>query len=1107
MSQKMKIFITTLLIIIPVWLLAQEVVIQGKVTDENNEPLPGANVLIRLTTLGAAADVNGNYKFTVPAKVAKGQEVTLEARFIGYRTKRTKVVLKPGTTITQNFVMEEDVLNMDAIIVTGVVDETPKAKMAFSVAKVSSELLEEVQPISPEAALYGKVAGVRVVRGAGQPGTPASVQLRAPTSINASGRSQDPLYIVDGVIIDPSVEGSPMTDIPADEIESIEIVKGASGASLYGARAANGVIRITTKRGNHLGIGETRIKVTNQFGANGITKKLKMNMHHGWKIFEGDTPYTDANGHRVEPGDFIDNDGNWVDPREPGARVPDTYRDPNEVPHASGIEFFDNPYKYVATGVPGQGEPELLKKPFDQIDRFFGAGQYIRNTISVSQNTEKTNFLVSFSNYQQAGIVEGIDGLVRRSVRLNLDHKFKRKFNISFSGLFSQTKRDLIDAGRSDPLFALTFMAPDADLAKIDPSTGRLFIQPDPTSVEDNPLYFIRYNDRDGTRQRIMGSFSGRWAPVDWFNLEGNISYDRSNRRNERFWPIGYLSISPGPEINGRFIIGDVFDEALNGSLTASFAKQFGDLVVRVKGRGLFERTERKFEQGDGIDLAVQGVRSLSVANQELSFVDSEIRQIRSTGYSFITALDYKDRYILDFHLRWDGSSLFGPEERWNTYFRISGAYRMAQEPWWFLPFFQEFKPRASFGTAGGRPNFFARFETFSVSAGRVTKQTLGNKALKPEDAEELEIGLDTAFLNRFTLELSFAKSTVKDQLLEVPLPSFTGFATQWRNAGTLDTQVLEATLNASLVQKRSFSWTAGLTFDRTFKQKITQLNQPAFRIGPFFIKEGEDLGAMYGDKWVTSLDELPPGIPREQFQVNDDGYVVWVGEGNSFKDGIAKSLWGLSTTMTDEHGVDHSYKWGMPILFLEEEFDEDTGEFTGYNPFVRLGDVIPDFNFGINSTLRYKGITFYVLMDAQIGGKIYNNTRQWGLRELKLGEADQFGKPDELKKPGAYYAVLYDVNAVNSHFVEDATYLKIRELRLSYSFNRSQLKGIFGGLLNKLTIGFVGENLFTFTGYKGYDPEVGLVFGELGSSVISRYDAHGYPNFRTFSGLIEFEF
>ena len=211
-------------------LSAQETVVSGTVTGANTgAPLPGANVTITNSNYGGATDINGNYSFQVPAS---GATVELTVRFIGYYSQTINVTLTSGN-VTQDFVLDEDVLEMDAVVITGLVDATPKVKSPLSTGQVSGEALERVPATSPASALYGKVAGVKVVQGGGQPGDSPSILLRGPTSINASGRSQDPLYIIDGVVIDPSVSGSPLSDIPGDDIESIEVVKGAAGASMY----------------------------------------------------------------------------------------------------------------------------------------------------------------------------------------------------------------------------------------------------------------------------------------------------------------------------------------------------------------------------------------------------------------------------------------------------------------------------------------------------------------------------------------------------------------------------------------------------------------------------------------------------------------------------------------------------------------------------------------------------------------------------------------------------------------------------------------------------------------------------------------------------------
>ncbi|MFQ5753824.1 MAG: carboxypeptidase-like regulatory domain-containing protein, partial [bacterium] len=241
MKSKYLIFILVFCLIFTPYLLwsQQGITISGKVFDDEGAPLPGANVLIQLTNLGAATDINGNYSFEVPGKAVKGQQVKLEARFIGYRTIVNKIVLTSGTDIKQDFTLAKDVLDMDAIVVTGVMEETPKTKLAFTVSHVSEEQLQMAPSVNPISSLKGKVAGVKVTQGRGTPGTGVSINLRAATSLE---KTSSPLIVVDGTIL-----GANQADLDALDIESIEVVKGAAAASIWGARAANGIIQIKTK--------------------------------------------------------------------------------------------------------------------------------------------------------------------------------------------------------------------------------------------------------------------------------------------------------------------------------------------------------------------------------------------------------------------------------------------------------------------------------------------------------------------------------------------------------------------------------------------------------------------------------------------------------------------------------------------------------------------------------------------------------------------------------------------------------------------------------------------------------------------------------------------
>ena len=1066
-------FLSTLIVLLfaVTGLSAQETVVSGTVTGANTgDPLPGANVTITNSNYGGATDINGNYSFQVPAS---GATVELTVRFIGYYSQTINVTLTSGN-VTQDFVLDEDVLEMDAVVITGLVDATPKVKSPLSTGQVSGEALERVPATSPASALYGKVAGVKVVQGGGQPGDSPSILLRGPTSINASGRSQDPLYIIDGVVIDPSVSGSPLSDIPGDDIESIEVVKGAAGASMYGARAANGVIQIRTKRGNALAQNQTKIRFRSEFGTNDLPKTLAVNKSHAYL--------------QNSSGDFVDADGNIIDPRAIG-RASDVFKK-SDGTSVSGIEFYDNEYKYVSTGEVGDPKESLSPGGYNQMRRFFSENDQNSQTVTISRNMENTNFSVGIGNMNQSGVMSEISGLSRQNVRLNVDHKFRNTLDVSFTSLISQTERDMI-ASTFGGLYSITFMAPDADLTKIDPSTGNLYIRPDPNSVEENPLYFLRYNDRDDFRRRVMSSMSLKWSPVSWANITGSLSYDRSNQSYNSHYPIGFIDINgAGTNVDGRYIKTTAFDQGINGDVRFMATRTFGDLTAKLTASSLYEQAKYDGFDADGRDFAVGGVRNLSNTAADDRYLSSWQQEVTGISNMGGVMLDYDDKYIADFFFRKEGSSLFGPDDRWHNYSRFAVAYRISEEPFWFLPMFNEFKLRLTSGTAGSRPRFTARFETWDISGGVASKGNLGNKALIPEFQTETEMGFDATLLDRFSLSATYVAATTENQILYVPLAGYYGYGNQWQNAGTLDNESIEAEFNAALVNTRSFSWELGVTYYSQMKSEITKLDIPAYRRGPFYIKEGEPMGSMWGAKWVENVSDLPSEATASEFDTNDDGYVVWVGSGNGWKDGISKELWG--TTSAD------GYKWGIPIKQLDDE---------GSN-FMKLGETLPDFDLGVSNTLRFGGLEIYALIDGQVGGNIYANTNQWGLRELKLGIVDQAGKAEGEKKPGLYYATLYDVNATNSHFVEEGTFFKLRELSVTYSLNRIQLCNVLGGAISKVSVGVVGRNLITWTDYTGYDPEVGRAGDfDLGSAVIARYDGFGYPNFRTISGVFEIEF
>ena len=1085
--------------------VAQQSRVEGTVrSSQSRDPVANARVSVVGTNLFSTTNENGYYAIeNVPVGTYDVRVQVIGFQSVVFTNQRVAA----GLPTTVNFELAPSILRIEGVVVTGVAEQTQAVKLPFTVEQLGVEDMP-VAAQNAEEAIRGKVAGARVVKGGGQPGSGVTVLLRGATSISTSGRSNEPLYVVDGVIL-----GASMVDIDALDVENIEVVKGAAAAALYGARAANGVISITTQRGSQIPDGETRITFRSEYGKNGI---------------EHYTPQAQSHWYRT------DGSGNWLGLADDGST--DSTVSPNDRAMAARLHGWSQTVDYQRDSTlllpgtdpgctPSTGDTDCWTKwryaisdnayggtTFNQLDRFFDPGATYTNTISVTHRTGNTNFRASAHEQKDSGILPGLDGYVRRGMRLNVDHRIGRSFDFNASVYYSQSIRDDPSGAAANPFYALQFYPIDVDLMELYPEGERrdsldFLIQPDPAVIEDNPLYGAQNNDERHTRGRMLTSVGVRWRPTDFFDLETQFSFDRSDRNFSWYYFKGFRTIDPTTINDGRFQKENEHNQALNASVSATIIKDFGDLATNFKIRGLIERQSFADFSARAQDLAVDNVKDLDVGDSDLSRVWGSSWDVRSFGYFGSAMFDYKDRYIADFLLRRDGSSLFGEEERWHWYYRAGGAWRLSEEPFWFLGgVFDEFKLRYSRGTAGGRPSFSAQYETYSVSGGQVSKNTLGNRLLKPELATEQELGVDMIVNGRISLGLTYAHSVVENQILSVPLAGFYGFGNQWRNAGTLTGTTYEATLQAAIVQTPSTSWSMNFVLDRT-RQTITEFNLPAYITNTaFYIREGEELGTMYGDRWATTCGEIQStsglGVACDQFEMNDDGYLVAVGS-NTWTDGIDQNLYGSTLTID---GTDFGF--GMPVKSKEvkiDTVDTDAGILTATDTtkFVKIGSSIPDFNFGYGNTIRWKGITLYALFDAQIGGDVYNNTRSWALRELNGAEVDQSEKVENHKKPITYYSTLYNTNAVNSHFVEDATFVKFRELSLRYTFNRGQLENVAGGFFKRISVSVIGRNLKTWTDYTGFDPEVST----SGDAGIYRFDGFGYPNYRSFTGSIELEF
>ncbi len=1056
---------------------AQSAVITGKVVGRGGEPVGGAIVVIDQLGTSVATTTAGTYTLTVEPARSKGQTVTLRARYIGYSPAVKQVTLTPGTQ-TQDFELKFDPMTLDAVVVTGVAEATERKKLTISAASVDAAQLEQAPAVTALGSLEGKVAGVRVIQSSGAPGGEPNLRLRGATAIpspSACGLSgtcaatdvPGPLIIVDGTITRHG-----LADINSEDIDHVELVKGAAASSLYGSDAANGVIQIFTKRGQRIPDGKLVVTVRNEYGQSFRPKSIPVALTH---------PYV-ANA----AGVYVDS--------VTGAPIPLTTSPEVKADHISDVPF-TTLYDHQA---------EILTH-----------GPFYTNYVSIGQRRGNTNYNVSFENTKQDGVISLLKGYNRQNVRVNVDQSMTPRLDLSVGGFFGKSNNNQLTEGPGSPFFAVTFVDPNINLLAPNPD-GTPYAARIPYNLTNasNPLYTLANQQITTDRSRFTGYGKATYRLLDWLSLEGNYNYDQESSNYTNVTPAGFLN-SRGSATTGGLVKTDSGGRTFNtgATLTSVRAFQLGSWNVRNTTKAAFvyeDQTATNFSlNGYGGFTVVKTPEFNAIDVSQLTPASRDV-SIRNENYYFVSTFDIKDRYLLDGLVRRDGSSLFGPLSRWQTYYRASGAYRLTQD--FHINGIDELKLRGSYGTAGLRPTYDAQYEAYQIVGGKPQKYTLGNTALKPARSAETEFGANIDFLSKFSLEYSYSRKETKDQILLVPINPVGGFRNQWQNAATLLGHTHELALGVILMDRPDLSWRLNIAGDRT-RQKITQANYAdgkslSYLVGPdyggnnevtkaFKIAAGEDLGVIYGTKIVRSLNELYadtskhnvcPGVwCQDSLKINEDGFLVY------------KSQW---QTINEK-----------PIYYVA--WDQSGNKLTSF----KIADVNPDFNLSFTTNLRYKNLSVYALVDWVQGGSIYNGTRQWPFFEYRDRVYDQrvhpsvncVGSPDPAhcpystgKKPIEYYSI-YLYNGIDpiDYFVESGTYVKIKELNVSYTFGPSTMAKLGLGI-NSLRLGVIGRNLFTFTKYSGYDPEVS---GLSGDPFSFRFDGFSYPNFRTFTGFAEIDF
>jgi TonB-linked SusC/RagA family outer membrane protein len=1104
-------------------------VITGRVVSDAGQALSNANVFITELSISVGTNADGNYRITVPAARVTGQEVTIRARVFGYVPGAQTIRLAAGEQ-TVNFTLQQDVNRLSAVVITGVTGETESTKLPFSVTQVT-EADMPVPGMNPLTQLQGKVPGLSIMTTSGRPGATQSVLLRGPQSINASGRGQGPLYIVDGIIISGG-----LPDINPQDIESVEVVKGAAASSLYGSRAGNGVIQITTKSGRNAGEG-VRFNARVEYGAGDIEGEYRYARNHAIQMTEDRSMFCVA-GTNCAVGIDWDRERRRIN--ELGgdfSLAPANFQ--NDIGIGAAPSFAQLRGVFLVNEWPVR---------YDPIAQATTPGQFLSSNLESQGRFGGTSFFASAGNFQQQGAMRYVPGFTRNNLRLNVDQQVGNDWNFGLRTLYSTSLShgDWHEDNGSGSFFRLTRQGAGVDMLTRD-RTGRLYIRSNPLNQggqNQNPVYLHEALTSEHERDRFLGNLTATYRPFSWMDIDANGSFDRATNRWFYMYDRGYRTTSGPVVANQGYIqrsssVGTSYNAALNGVARRTF---MNDLNARLSARYLYEQQDGDGMDGWGNTLCAPGLTTLNcVGNQTSINIRSSESSVRSVGAMGGIDLDWRDRYILGALIRRDGSSLFGADNRWATYGRVSAAWRLSEEPWWFTTALNEMKLRASHGTAGGRPSFSAQYETFSITpgTGALSASTLGNRNLRPETVTETEIGLDAEILNRYGLTVNYATSISKDQILPVPPSVSSGFTNQWRNAGTLENDTWEVSLNLPILQRRNLNWSTRFNYDRN-RTYVKSLDVPEFFIGTtqqaaenlFKIAVGERFGNFYGRRLLTSCTELPSDWqnqcgPDRAYQRNSDGYIVYVGQGNTLRDGITRNLWAANipgcvhpTTGATVGGRGESacanlggvpntpwavpVNWGMPIVL------RDT---TGSGAFasVLVGNAMPDYRLSMSQSFNFRRFFAFALLDGVFGRDIWNQGRAWSLGDFQHRDQDQGGRSVEDAKPIGYYwrsndhpagiGGLYDVLQPSSHTIEDASFVKLREVNLSY--NVGAVRGI-----GDWTLSLIGRNLKTWTDYSGFDPEVGWGAGsQAGSAQINAIDSYGFPGMRTFTFSVSTRF
>ena len=988
-------------------MLAQEIPISGLVTDNTGEALLGVNIIEKGTSNGTQTDFDGNYSINV--NVGK----TLVFSYIGYEPIERVVLANMNTLnieMAQGAVLEE-------VVVTGYSRRNKTVQTSAVVSISASEIAELAPSTSIDNLLQGKAAGVQVTAANGKPGQGAFVRIRGIGSLSAGASS--PLYIVDGSVIREEELGN----IPNQDIESLTILKDAATTARYGSRGANGVVVITTKSGNRNK--DAVVRISSRFG---FTDRIEPNfdmMNASQKMqYEAELFALGVSAAGSQPG---------------------------------------------VTTAPGSDERQfLLDHETDWQDLMLKQGYLQNNNISFSGGAEKMDYFFSVGQDKNTGIIDQIDGFERISTRLNLNFDAKEWLklgvNVGYSRATSDEPRDRNNA--QNPFRAMLDYNPyetefelDEDGNVINDENGNPIYTPTHTSFNvrgallSEPSIAIENNLLASTDAEIR--FSER------FSYGFNAAFSSLNRRTESYSkPGGILDSLIGDADNpgSKLDTGTYrFDMTLSNRLNYDIQTDNHNLNVM----GLFEYNynENNFYSLRSIGFPSDLLTTQSNASQVTAATTTR-NILTLVSYGLFTDYDYKEKYLASASIRYDGSSNFGKDNQFGTFYSLSAGWNIAKEDFFNVDVINDLKIRASYGTVGNRDGISRYAAQDNVQFGSypggssTIPSNIGNPDLKWETTTTTNIGLEFNLFNRRVRGVTdyFIRNT-EDLLFAIPTTDESGTGSIFGNLGEIQNKGLEIALQGDIIRNEDLKWTVG---------------------GNIFFLDHEII-------------ELPDGedvAPDNTFSI-------------LFREGA----------MINEHylvryaGVDPSN--GAPLFYGadgEVYRADDLPE--GENRVLQGKSTIADKEGGFFSDISYKGFGLRADFVFKSGNWINNFVRsQRNSDGINIDDNQAVSAFNYWQNPGdtnVQPSPLYQIeaNSIDSdRFLEKGDYIRMRNLTFSYSFPSNYLDRV---PLNSLRIYVQGQNLLTFTEFYG-DPEVGLSSGETISFANSvapgEATLYSYPN------------